>query len=314
MKGEIVLAGACARDSTTRASSRNTAYYFTVSHPQCGVRELCAKTDNRRQQWIAKINDVASELDRSGGMFGKLLKQGGLKKNVWQERWCIVAGRTLDYFEAATDNQSKGAIDLLNATLREFTQKDKQCVEISAAVAGKKGMKKYVFAFDKDSDKSRWMEALKKASQPPSMDGTVNGSNPLLNNEALPRGSISQSFAELSSISLDKQMSGYLLKKSPNKMIGWQKRFFKMLPNGDIAYFKTEEESQKEGSSEARGTILLTELLPDKDVEVNGKTYEMLLRTRTKDYHLKASSLDEARSWADAIEAAVVAQSFISKA
>ena len=102
-------------------------------------------------------------------------------------------------------------------------------------------------------------------------------------------------------------MSGYLLKKSPNVMIGWQRRFFKMQANGDIAYFKTvmnccfspasivihplislqEEESQREGSGEARGTIVLAELLPDKDVEVNGKTYEMLLRTRTKDYHLK---------------------------
>ena len=34
-------------------------------------------------------------------------------------------------------------------------------------------------------------------------------------------------------------MSGYLLKKSPNMMIGWQKRFFKMQVNGDIAYYKT---------------------------------------------------------------------------
>ena len=77
MKGELVLAGvnslsksiilldtpymylrgflifkAMAKESSTRASSRNAGFYFTVSHPQCGVRELCAKTDNRRQQWV----------------------------------------------------------------------------------------------------------------------------------------------------------------------------------------------------------------------------------------------------------------------
>ena len=115
-----------ARESTTRASSRNSAYYFTVSHPQCGVRELCAKTDNRRKQWvsmnstpfsfnnlcsqIAKINEISNELERNGSVYGKLLKQGGLKKNIWQERWCVCAGNTLDYFEVATDNQSKGTI------------------------------------------------------------------------------------------------------------------------------------------------------------------------------------------------------------
>jgi len=43
----------------------------------------------------------------------------------------------------------------MNATLREFNQKEKHCVEISASVAGKKGMKKYVFAFEKEADKVR---------------------------------------------------------------------------------------------------------------------------------------------------------------
>eukprot|EP01036_Dinobryon_divergens_P030176 gene30176-39374_t len=141
MKGELVLAGAMAKESSTRASSRNSGFYFTVSHPQCGVRELCAKTDNRRQQWISKINDVANELERNGSVYGKLLKQGGLKKNVWQERWCVCAGTSLDYFE------------LLSASIREFNLKDKICFEVSAAAAGKKGMKKYVFAFEREGEK-----------------------------------------------------------------------------------------------------------------------------------------------------------------
>lgn len=107
-KGEIVLAGATAAASTTRANTKKK-FYFNVSHPQCGVRELCAKSDNRRQQWIERINQVSANLLKSCA-FGKLLKQGGLGKNVWQERWCISVRDTIDYFDSPTDNQSKGTI------------------------------------------------------------------------------------------------------------------------------------------------------------------------------------------------------------
>lgn len=108
MKGEIVLAGATASVSTTRADTKK-CFYFTISHPQCGARDFYAKTRNRRNQWMIKINDISSELlNRS--MTGKLLKQGGLGKNIWQERWCICTGSTLDYFDSPTDNQSKGCL------------------------------------------------------------------------------------------------------------------------------------------------------------------------------------------------------------
>lgn len=108
MKGEIVLAGALAAVSTTRADSKK-CFYFTISHPQCGSRDFYAKTRNRRNQWMTKINDISAELT-SRSMTGKLQKQGGLGKNVWQERWCICTGTTLDYFDSPTDNQSKGSL------------------------------------------------------------------------------------------------------------------------------------------------------------------------------------------------------------
>jgi hypothetical protein len=56
-----------------------------------------------------KINEAASSL-HGRAVYGKLLKQGGLSKNTWQERWCICAGATIDYFDGATDNQCKGSI------------------------------------------------------------------------------------------------------------------------------------------------------------------------------------------------------------
>lgn len=122
-KGEIVLAGALASVSTTRADTRKK-FFFTISHPQCGVRELYAKTRNRRRQWIERINEISTQL-MSRAVFGKLLKQGGLGKNIWQERWCICVGGTIDYFENATDNQSKGSIGkhLSYRTLEYFIDK-----------------------------------------------------------------------------------------------------------------------------------------------------------------------------------------------
>lgn len=108
MKGEIILAGCTAQASTSRANAKKKKY-FTISHPQCGIREFYAKSDTRRDQWMEKINDISSALS-STAVYGKLYKQGGMSKNVWQERWCICSGPTLDYFEQASDNQSKGSI------------------------------------------------------------------------------------------------------------------------------------------------------------------------------------------------------------
>lgn len=107
-KGEIILAGATASNSSTRANSKKK-FYFNVSHPQCGVRELYVKSENRRMQWIEKINQLSETLMRTC-IFGKLLKQGGLGKNIWQERWCISTRDTIDYFDSPTDNQGKGTI------------------------------------------------------------------------------------------------------------------------------------------------------------------------------------------------------------
>lgn len=107
-KGEIILAGATASASTSRASNKNH-FYFTISHAQCGTREMYAKTNHRRAQWMELINDISNVLEKTA-VYGKLFKQGGLSKNQWQERFCVCSGRTLDYFDGPTDNQSKGSL------------------------------------------------------------------------------------------------------------------------------------------------------------------------------------------------------------
>lgn len=334
MKGEIVLVGASARESSIRSDAKKK-YYFIVSHPQCGSRELCAKSRNRRNQWIQKINDIASELERNGAVYGKLLKQGGLSKNTWQERWCVCAGNTIDYFDNVGDNQSKGCIELLNANIREFTQKDKVCFEISTANPGKKGSKKYVFSLEREGERTKWSEALKRATLPvnvrldnastksaiendddddisqTSRENSVNNNNNPMHSKTIsvdkdnielaglePRP---QSFtSSLTSISLDKQISGYLFKKSPSAMAGWQKRFFKTLNNGDIAYFKSEEDANQD--KDQKGVILLADIRSDCDIDVNKKTYEFTIKTTSKNYVLKANFYQEGLDWADSIE------------
>ena len=107
-RGEIVIAGATAQISAGRKSTKKCKY-FTVSHPECGERELYAKTSNRRNQWINAINDLSAKLSGTA-MSGKIFKQGGMAKSSWQERWAMCAGSTLDYFDSPTENQSKGCI------------------------------------------------------------------------------------------------------------------------------------------------------------------------------------------------------------
>ena len=108
MKGEIVLAGASVVESPTRAHTRNQ-WFFNINHPQCGTREFYARTRKRRSQWIEKLTDVIREVTKVAA-YGKLKKLGGANHNVWQERWCICTGRSFDYFDLPTDNQSKGTI------------------------------------------------------------------------------------------------------------------------------------------------------------------------------------------------------------
>eukprot|EP01036_Dinobryon_divergens_P030177 gene30177-39375_t len=52
----------------------------------------------------------------------------------------------------------------------------------------------------------------------------------------------------------------------------------------------------------------MSELVLDADVEVNSKTFEIVLKTKAKDYQLKAATIEDARSWADAITAAITAK------
>jgi hypothetical protein len=69
-----------------------------------------APSKGRKEQWLNRLSEILANIERSGSIFGTLHKKGGLSKTNWQERWCVLAGNNLDYYESAQDSLPKGSI------------------------------------------------------------------------------------------------------------------------------------------------------------------------------------------------------------
>jgi hypothetical protein len=96
--------------------------------------------------------------------------------------------------------------------------------------------------------------------------------------------------------------AGYLLKKSPSILKGWQKRYFITEKNGDIAYYKNEQEAKQGGENDIRGVIRLKDIMPQPlGVQYNEKTLELTLTLETKKVQLKANDAEEVVAWAENI-------------
>ena len=196
-------------------------------------------------------------------------------------------------------------VDIGGATIRSFEQKGKYLFEISTAQPGKKGMKKYVFRAEKEFDRDRWANFLRKQAAAPKhrpskaggknggvdgegdessegMQGDDNGTdrssrnsaesgNPMHHADGSDRGSdasvctlssnsgrgsdqtgassagiamkdlgsLARQPANAMSDAIANLKEGYLMKKSPAMLKGWQKRYFKTNSDGDIAYYKS---------------------------------------------------------------------------
>ena len=240
-KGEILLVGAHVR--VNDALSKKKFFVFTIVHPVVGSRELSAKTALRREQWVTTLTNVITDLDNSGAMYGTMFKKGGLRKNEWQERWCVLAGHSLTYFENQQDSMPKGQLNILKSQVREYSAKDQKfCFEIIAT--GKKGTKKYGFCVDSDSARRKWLSQLKKASNqavrsPNNEDGASNPLTSEVDPEDDPESGLSAAFRIMKSEQAPKGKEGYMMKKSPNMLTGWQKRYFVLREPGYINYYET---------------------------------------------------------------------------
>lgn len=305
LKGEVVIAGAKASVSN-RQHSRNH-YYFQIDHRVCGTREFYAKSRNRMNQWINKINDMSLELSKTL-VYGNLSKQGGgLTKTGWQSRWCIVVLNQFDYFEKASDNQSKGSISLAGAKVKEVTIKGMPfCFELTAST-NKKGTKKYVFSTVDEAERKKFINAITYGSTVNAKKEMENVSSPMHNKTKTEvtsneRGSIEMQNMNASSSERDslspniqrkpKEKIGYLLKKSPSMFAGFQLRHFRIANNGELLYYDDDK------SSEPKGKLNLAKA----SIELYGKTDIVITcGTSGRPFHLRASSYIESQHWNDAI-------------
>lgn len=239
LKGEIVLVGASVKSSDKLDGKKK--YHFSICHPRCGTREFYAVTNNRREQWLNRLTDILSNIERSKSLFGPLLKKGGLSKSAWQERWCVLAGSLLDYYENYDDSLPKGTIDVSGAKIREYSAKDqKYCFEIVAN--GRKGMKKYSFCAENASDRKRWMDQLKRVTDPSTLtsNNEEDAASPMHKDDATSPGDVQMHLMRKSSARIKPSvLEGYLMKKSPSVFQGWQQRYFAIVDPGEIHYYDT---------------------------------------------------------------------------
>ena len=323
VQGEIVMVGAYAQNSSLFADTE-TRFYFVITHSVCGDREFYAKTDNRRRQWVNKINNMSDTLGVDGH-YGTLKKLGGLAKFSWQERWCVCtgpSGETMDYFDDPKDNQSKGFLRIKGATIVESEHADqKYCFTIqessgpTASVEnstsargffgfGSRGIKKgkvYTFAVDTEGDQNQWISVLKTAaSQSNFMDNLTM--NPMLEGDE--GGDSRLSFGPNAPVESVKE--GYLNKKSTNSMSlnSHQRRWFVINPEKQtLAYYAQKGDEKKKGV-EPKGTISMNTIVPQKDVIID-KSDKCVFRFSVKsgrEYELVAAKKDLAQEWVDIIK------------
>jgi hypothetical protein len=116
----------------------------------------------------------------------KLWKMGGSLINAWQERWVIVSGTSLDYFENAKDNQSKGSVNLVGSKVRSYSTRERQFVfEVTNHIleGGKRREKKISFAVKDEESLKLWMSTIRKAGSADNSHTAISSPhspNPLL--------------------------------------------------------------------------------------------------------------------------------------
>lgn len=307
VKGEIVLAGARALNSTTRAD-KYKKYYLTIQHGECGSREFYTTSRERRSQWIDLINSVSHNLKKNS-IYGKLLKMGGKFTYTWQERWVVCVGDTIDYFENSHDNQSKGSINLKGAVVTIVEMKDqKYCIQILPTA---KNSKKYVFACHDEYTRKRWVEIIQLGTS--SMNNLSDGTTNPLNQGETNRNNLPSETDNNDTIvritpaknkdnkTKPKTHQGALKKLGKHVISGWQTRWFVVHDDCVLRYYNSVEDSIA-GVGNSKGDIPINTIdnSQRKGVELVGKS-EIKIDTGDRIYNLKAENYKDAQEWVEII-------------
>mmetsp|Transcript_1339 Transcript_1339/g.2958 ORF Transcript_1339/g.2958 Transcript_1339/m.2958 type:complete len:169 (+) Transcript_1339:43-549(+) len=92
------------------------------------------------------------------------------------------------------------------------------------------------------------------------------------------------------------QREGWLHKKSPSLLKGWQQRYFLTRDNGDVEYYKSEKDAHND-KAPPQGTIRVADIRLDCGLEVDDETHEITVYLAAKSVLLRAASHADALGW-----------------
>lgn len=301
IRGEYVLAGATAERSATRADEEEKLY-FTLTHPDQGVREFYVISEQRREQWLTIINATAASLRNADKvLFGMLFKIGGLTKTTWEERWCVCAGTQLIYYVSKTDDLPGGALYLTGASVRDVQHLGKkhaiEIIQDKSSPLSRKKNKKYLFATESHGAQTQWLEVLRR--------NTTSADEAQIINPVLAAGGGVQmtSTAGLAGEAVGPQrptnkMRGILEKKQKSVFGGWQKRFFVLDPGerGDIKLFYFENQEKADSKGSMKGFVVLADIMTENKPKRLDAT-ELIFTCKGKLYTLRAPTPQDRDEW-----------------
>jgi hypothetical protein len=301
-------------------------FHFAVHHSSHGSKHLFAETSSEMNAWMMACMEVIQLATSMGGMEGLLKKRGGIRLHTWQQRWFMLMGGELSWYEKPSDAFPRGSI-MLNPQVQAIACEkevgsEKYVFEIVDS-SRHDSKRRREFACETVTDRKFWVAALNRSIEVQMQEGrtkSVSRASPTNEDEedgegaeAPPTGffsslvsGISQRVNSMSdNAGEDEDPDLYM----PNTKVGvleknntWgvmQKRYFEC-SSGELRYYKTQEAFDEKKKEPAR--IYLGDLLKGSP-SLNPVDHRgIYLATDNKIYSLKAESEQDAQEWLENIE------------
>ncbi|KAL6066433.1 Coronin-like protein crn1 [Balamuthia mandrillaris] len=265
----------------------------TSSASQTWPKQEVTKT-NEGIQASKKNTKKAKKTKKEVALEGFLWKQKPSKlRKAWDRRWFAVRGDVLYYFQNSTTSSSLGSIPLQSILSVEATKDN--C--IWNLVTPKRV---YTLQASSEQECKRWSEGLAERIK------RIN------DNDAVQESEIGHALREAATFTtnirpvsikvavrqqqIPTPICGYLLKKSPNSVGGWQKRWFCMQEEGVLFYMESQE-----STGQPLGNIHMDKVLSIRDASTKFGGHRrhccFQIDTGERVYFLQAPSRDERDRW-----------------
>ncbi|GMI34161.1 hypothetical protein TeGR_g9859, partial [Tetraparma gracilis] len=138
-------------------------FHFSVHHSSNGTKHLFAEDSHTMHRWIQMCTDVVNEATDMGGMEGFLKKRGGIRLHTWQQRWFMLMGNELCWYEKASDSFPRGSIMLNPQIIASECEKDvggEKYVFQIVDTARHDSKREREFACETMTDRKFWVQAM----------------------------------------------------------------------------------------------------------------------------------------------------------